>query len=149
MKIWKKCQLLKVFQIRFRSYLKLEKTLTCGALWSVALSPHAAPWLAAVCSPIWTRAAQVFRHCLSCLKPRRCHLPCLKPRRRSDRRVRVPHRCHGPKPHAATGRVSHCTTVSSHRAGRHSPLSSSSSAGRRSAVSHHRAEPLSAASPAA
>jgi hypothetical protein len=43
MKIWKKCQLLKVFQIRFRSYLKLEKnTDVWGPLVSGIVAPRRA-----------------------------------------------------------------------------------------------------------
>jgi hypothetical protein len=64
---------------RFRSYLKLEKTLTCGALQSVALSSRFALWLAAMGGAIRTRAAWVFRRRLPCLKPHRRRLPCPKP----------------------------------------------------------------------
>jgi hypothetical protein len=139
---------------QFQSYLKLKKTLTCGALRSVALSPRAAPWLAAVGGAVRTCATRVFRRRLPCPKSRRRRsrvrsrpsprltrrpdspgLTPRPPRSRFDRHVRALHRCHGPKPRAAAARVSHCAVVSSRRAGRCSPLSSSS-AGRRSAVSH-------------
>jgi hypothetical protein len=72
---------------RFWSYLKLEKTLTCGALRSVALSPRAALWLAAMGGAIRMRAARVF----GCRLPfRQRRLLC--PSRAAASPVSEPHR---------------------------------------------------------
>jgi hypothetical protein len=60
-----------------------------GALRSVALSPHAAPWLAAVGGAVWMRAAWVFRHHLRSEADRAVAAPVSEADRRLTR-VRVP-----------------------------------------------------------
>jgi hypothetical protein len=120
---------------RFQSYLKLKKTLMCGALWSVASSPCAAPWLAAVGGAIQTRAARVFRRRIPC--PKRIAVVRRRPRLASPRLARRPDSLclKPPPPFRFRPRVSECTTPPS-PPGRASPPPPSPSPPSRAAECH-------------